>query len=84
MAVQDLTQRLRAAGLGLVAAAAASGVVAAAHMRAMTEAYGVICGSGPGPLAHCAACYVAVALGLAGGGLLVVATWSQRRAIRVQ
>jgi hypothetical protein len=37
-----------------------------AHMRALEAAYGVICGTGAGLLAHCPACYGAVAfLGLA-------------------
>ena len=32
-----------------------------AHMRAVQAAYGVICGAGASPLAHCPACYGAVA-----------------------
>jgi hypothetical protein len=37
-----------------------------AHMRALEAAYGVICGTGAGQLAHCPACYGAVGfLGLA-------------------
>ncbi|MEO8114858.1 MAG: hypothetical protein ABI655_10775 [Phenylobacterium sp.] len=57
---------LRLYGLVLVTAAALAAMAASLHMRALAEAYGVICGSGAGGLAHCPACYLAMALLAAG------------------
>ena len=56
--------------LGLTAwvAAALSAEYAWLHARSSAALYGVICGDGP--LVHCAACYAAPILALAGAGLL--------------
>lgn len=71
---QDSVRRLRAAGGLILLGSALSGLGAWAHMHAMTQAYGVICGVGALP--HCAACYVSAALLLAG---LAAIAWAERR-----
>jgi len=40
----------------LIGAAVVFAEVAWMHMRSVAKTYGVICGSGPGVLAHCPAC----------------------------
>ena len=56
------------AGLTAWVAAALSAEYAWLHARSTEALYGAICGEGP--LAHCAACYAAPMLALAGAGLL--------------
>lgn len=63
---KDASRDLTIAGAGLIAAAAMAGVLAWLHMQSLAQTYGVICGSGGGALAHCPACYVAVAFLLSG------------------
>ena len=50
-----------------------------AHMSALNAAYGAICGSGAGRLAHCPACYGAIALLLLGLSSLGLAQAARRR-----
>ncbi|MEH6678310.1 hypothetical protein [Phenylobacterium sp.] len=56
------------AGLTAWVAAALSAEYAWLHARSTEALYGAMCGEGP--LAHCAACYAAPMLALAGAGLL--------------
>lgn len=56
------------AGLTAWVAAALSAEYAWLHARSTAALYGALCGEGP--LAHCAACYAAPMLALAGAGLL--------------
>jgi hypothetical protein len=57
---------LIALGVALFTGAALTAVLAWAHMSALHAAYGSICGSDASRLAHCPACYGAVALFLLG------------------
>ncbi len=50
----------------LLTGAALMASLAWAHMSALRAAYGPVCGSDTGRLAHCPACYAAVALFLLG------------------
>lgn len=56
------------AGVSAWVAAALSAEYAWLHARSTAALYGAICGEGP--LVHCAACYAAPILALAGAGLL--------------
>lgn len=70
MSPREASRRLRIAAAVSVMAAGPTAALAWLHMRAVAQAYGVICGSGAGQLAHCPACYVSVALLALGlGGL---------------
>lgn len=79
MRAQDLTRReIRfIAGLSSWVFAALSAEYAWLHARSTLALYGAICGEGP--LVHCAACYAAPILALAGAGLLAP---EGRRAVR--
>ena len=66
--------------LALTGAALMTGL-AWAHMSALAAAYGPICGSGAG-LAHCPACYGAIALLLLGLSSLGLA--ARRRPLRAK
>ena len=70
MRVQILSHRENRliAGLSALVAAALSAEYAWLHARSTAALYGAICGEGP--LVHCAACYAAPILALAGAGLL--------------
>jgi len=50
----------------LIGAALVFAEVAWMHMRGLAKTYGVICGSGPGVLAHCPACPASALLFAAG------------------
>ena len=56
------------AGVSAWVAAALSAASAWLHARSTAALHGAICGEGP--LVHCAACYAAPILALAGAGLL--------------
>ncbi|RAK52529.1 hypothetical protein [Phenylobacterium deserti] len=79
---QAASRDLTFLGIGLLASAAMSGVLAWLHMRALSQAYGVICGSGGGELAHCPACYAAV--GFLASGLLALAVAALPRMRRLK
>lgn len=53
-------------GTLLIGAGVVFAELAWAHMRSLTQIYGVICGSGSGVLAHCPACAASGALIVAG------------------
>jgi len=77
-----MTPRFPPGGPVALSAVALTGAVvmatmAWAHMSALSAAYGPICGSGAG-LAHCPACYGAVALLLLGLSSLALATRRRR------
>ena len=60
----DMTRasdRLALAGGLLVTGGVVAAGAAWLHMRELVETYGVICGAGPGLLAHCPACAISVA-----------------------
>ena len=82
MTASPTSRPLQAIGAALLVAAAASGAVGGAHMLAMRQAYGAICGSGGGELAHCAACFAAVALLLSGLASLAAGARKPRPARR--
>lgn len=82
MTATPASRRLQTVGLILIAAAALSGAAGGMHMLAMRRAYGVICGSGGGELAHCAACFAAVALLLSGLAMLAAAEVRRPKRVR--
>lgn len=66
------------AGVSTWVAAALSAEYAWLHARSTAALYGAICGEGP--LVHCAACYAAPILALAGAGLLAPVGFKALRA----
>ena len=56
-------------------------LLAWAHMSAFRAAYGVVCGSQVGLLAHCPACHSALALLLLALSFLALAASSHRRTV---
>ena len=62
MLKDDVARDLRVAGALLATSGAVVAGLGWLHMRALVQAYGVICGSGAGEFAHCPACYIGVAL----------------------
>jgi len=64
------TNTLVQSGIALIGAALLSADLAWLHMRSLAQTYGAICGSGPGAMAHCAACYASVAFLAAGAAAL--------------
>lgn len=56
-------------------------LLAWAHMSTFRAAYGVVCGSQTGLLAHCSACHAAVALILMALSFLALAASSRRRTV---
>jgi hypothetical protein len=62
MPATNAAQILRKSGVLLIGAALLSAQAAWLHMRGLAQAYGEICGSGAGLLAHCPACYASGAL----------------------
>ncbi len=59
-------------------------LMAWAQMSAFHAAYGFVCGSQAGLLAHCPACYVPVALLASGLSSLAHAASARRRVLRVR
>lgn len=82
MSPKDASRALLGAGIALLAGAALAGVAAGLHMRALMLAYGVICGSGGGALAHCPACYASLSLLSAGLAALALSARLARPAPR--
>jgi hypothetical protein len=70
------TNILVQSGIVLIGAALLSAELAWLHMQSMVQTYGAICGSGPGAMAHCAACYASVAFLAAGAAALA---WARER-----
>lgn len=50
------------------------------HMRELTQAYGVICGSGFQAAAHCSACFASTSLLALGGVTFILARAADRAA----
>jgi hypothetical protein len=78
MSAPTARQSLFQIGIILIGGAALAAQAAWLHMRAVLQTYGVICGFSPaspssGVLAHCPACYVSLALFVAGAAALVLA-----------
>lgn len=73
----------RAAAL-LVGGALLSIYAAWVHMRAIVQAYGVICGTGSSALAHCPACYASVSLLAAGAACHLLARAADRAACPIK
>jgi hypothetical protein len=73
MPAKDAAQILRKSGVVLIGAALLSAEAAWLHMRSLARAYGEICGSGAGLLAHCPACYASAALFVSAAAAFVLA-----------